>query len=75
MEQPSIGNRKRCATITDMAMGNTPKGPPPGVGMSMVAKTLYTSSIVPIISARKTWLPVNTFSSQLLDPKALAAGQ
>ena len=75
MEQPSMGSRNRCATITLIAIGNTPSGPPPAVGMSMVANTLYTSSMVPIISARNTWLPVKTVSSHEFEPKALAAGQ
>lgn len=75
MEQPSMGRRNRCATITDIAIGNTPSGPPPAVGMSIVANTLYTSNMVPIISARNTWLPVNTVSSHEFDPNALAAGQ
>ena len=39
MEQPSMGSRKRCATMTDIAIGYTPSGPPPLVGQSIVAKT------------------------------------
>jgi hypothetical protein len=42
MEHPSMGSRNRCDTMTLMAMGNTPRGPPPAAGMSMVANTQYT---------------------------------
>lgn len=42
MEQPSIGRRNRWATRTDMAIGKTPRAPPPTTGMSMVANTVYT---------------------------------
>ena len=54
MEHPSIGSRKRWATMTDIAMGYTPRVPPSPEGISIVANTLYTKSMVPIISAKKT---------------------
>jgi hypothetical protein len=75
MEQPSMGSRNRCATITDMAMGNTPRGPAPSVGMSTVDSTLNMSSMVPRTSANQTCPPLKTAGSQELLPKALAAGQ
>ena len=40
MEQPSIGRRNRCATMTLIAIGNTPSAPPPTTGISIVAKTV-----------------------------------
>ena len=42
MEQPSMGIKNRCDTMTLMAMGNTPSGPPPADGISIVANTQYT---------------------------------
>lgn len=42
IEHPSMGRRKRWATITLIAMGNTPRAPPPTTGISMVANTVYT---------------------------------
>ena len=42
MEQPSIGSKKRLDTMTLIAMGKTPKAPPPATGMSIVANTVYT---------------------------------
>ena len=42
MEQPSIGIKNKCDTMTLMAMGNTPSGPPPTAGISIVANTQYT---------------------------------
>lgn len=43
IEHPSIGRRNKCATITLIAIGKTPKAPPPTTGMSIVAKTVYTA--------------------------------
>lgn len=54
IEQPSIGIKNKWATITDIAIGYTPKAPPPSFGMSTVENTLNTSNIVPNISAKKT---------------------
>ena len=75
MEQPSIGSRKRWATITDIAMGNTPSGPAPSVGISTVDSTLNIKSIVPRASANHTCPPLKTASSYEFEPNALAAGQ
>jgi hypothetical protein len=40
MEQPSIGSKNKCATMTLIAIGNTPNAPPPTTGISIVAKTV-----------------------------------
>lgn len=40
MEHPSIGSKNKCATMTLIAIGNTPNAPPPTTGISIVAKTV-----------------------------------
>ena len=71
MEQPSTGTRNRCATITDIEMGNTPSAPPPSTGWSIVANTLKIRIAVPNASATKIWPPLNTLGSQEFDAKVV----
>jgi len=42
IEQPSMGIKNKWDTMTLIAMGNTPRGPPPADGISIVANTQYT---------------------------------
>ena len=63
IEHPSIGIKKRLAIIMLIDKGNTPKGPAPSLGISIVDSTLNISIIVASISAKNTCPPVNTAGS------------